>query len=209
MSSYRYQGVPLTPTVFASLTRELFPEGTTIARIELIRSVLDEHEKRGGLPSRGVMVSAAKKALAMLADAGEAEPIARGYWRITPAVSPVAITEPVVFGSGPEAVYVYYFPAYRDQAAYLQRDSWPMKIGMTKGEVSLRIKDQCGTAMPELPIVGMIFRTENAANAERLLHSTLHTRGRHLSGPGKEWFLTSVAEVRDILDFAAGSFAGR
>lgn len=101
---------------------------------------------------------------------------------------------------------MYYFPAYRDQAAYLGHEDWPLKIGRTAGEVGYRIKDQGTTAMPEDPIIGMIYRTDDATSAERLLHAMLTQRGKHVSGaPGKEWFMTSVREVREILDFATGS----
>lgn len=191
--------------MFAELAHEVVPAGEAIARTDLITRVLAEHEARGGLPPTGVAVAVAKKALRALADEGRAEAATHGYWRFLEPLDPASVDEPVLIGEGPESVYVYYFPAYRDQAAYLQRDTWPMKIGMTRGQVAPRIKDQCGTAMPEAPVVGMIYRTANAANAERVLHSTLRERGRHLAdAPGSEWFQTSLDEVRSILDFATG-----
>jgi T5orf172 domain-containing protein len=203
MSAYQYSGVPLTPTVFASLARELVQPGEAISRTDLVRLVGEEHERRGGLPARGVAMHAAKKALSQMVEDGEAVSVAYGYWRIVAPTDPASISEPIVLGAGPESVYVYYFPAYRDQAAYLGRHEWPMKIGMTKGEVNPRIKDQSGTAMPEQPIVGMIYRTISATNAERMLHATLQERGRRIvDSPGKEWFVTSIDEVRSILDFA-------
>lgn len=205
--SYKFAEVPLSPAVFAALATELIEPGRTVSRKDLIEKVSSEHEARGGLPARGVVVGAAKKALQALAADGRVEPIAQGYWRFVEPMTPDSITEPVEVGSGDEAVYVYYFPAYRDQAAHLNRDSWPMKIGMTTTpDVSVRIKDQCGTAMPEAPIVGLIYRTGRARNAERMLHSVLQERGRRLSdAPGKEWFLTSLSEVRGVLDFVTKS----
>lgn len=140
----------------------------------------------------------------MLASDGCVQRLSLGHWRFTEPMSPDKVNEPVQLGEGAGAVYVYYFPAYRDQAAYLGRGVWPMQIGMTAaGEVSLRVRDQVGTAMPERPIVGLIYRTGSAANVERLLHATLEERGRRIGdAPGREWFLTSLSEIREIMEFA-------
>lgn len=202
MSPYRYQGVPLTPAVIAELILELHDVNSANSRQDMIATVSEEHERRGGMAARGNIAGATKKALAMLLEEGRVESVAYGYWRITPPLDPDEVKEPVELGDGAESVYVYYFPAYRDQAAHLRRDAWPMKIGMTKGQPEFRIKEQSGTSMPEQPIVGMIYRTKNASNSEKMLHSTLKERNRYISGaPGKEWFMTSLAEVRSILDF--------
>lgn len=204
MSPYEYEGAPLTPAVFAALTLELIEPNDVTSRGDLIRLVTARHEELGGLPARGSLASTAKKALADLAARGRAVAPVHGHWRILPSLAAEGPDETVEFGAGPESVYVYYFPAYRDQAAHLGRDAWPMKIGMTTGEVPHRVRDQCGTAMPELPVVGLIFRTDNARLAEKMLHTSLESRGRRMAdAPGKEWFMTGLAEVREILDFNA------
>lgn len=209
MSTYRNVGIPLTPAVFAELLLELVEPGRPHARADLARLVGDEHAKRGGLPARGDVSTTAKKALSELQRRGLAEQIGstRGYWRVVEKVAP-ADSGPLEFGDGPESVYVYYFPAYRDQAALLGHNEWPMKIGMTKTAVTPRLRDQCGTAMPEEPVLAMVYRTEDASNAERLLHSTLIARDRRIKGaPGKEWFQTSLTEIKAILDFTNGEGA--
>lgn len=203
MSSYRYAGVPLTGAVFADLTLAQFEAGTTISRSELADRICTLHASQGGAEPVSPPAFVAKKALSDLTKRGRVESIARGYWRILPDLSAEGPDVPVEYGAGPETVYVYYFPAYRDQAAYLGRESWPMKIGMTKGDLPARIREQVSTAMPEEPIVGLVYRTTAAAVGERMLHSTLETRGRRISGsPGREWFMTSLTEVKEILDFA-------
>jgi hypothetical protein len=202
MSSYRYKGVPLTGAVFSELTLEAVPPNEAISRSELVEKIQALHVERGGLESVGAVVSVAKKALADLVRKGRAESLARGYWRVLPDISADGPDVPVEYGEGKEVVYVYYLPAYRDQAAYLGRDTWPMKIGMTKGDLPSRIRDQVSTAVPEEPVIGLIYRTDSASVGERMLHSTLDTRGRRMAGaPGREWFLTNLAEVKEILDF--------
>lgn len=207
MDTYRYEGVPLTPTVMAGLITELAPEGVPVTRAELLRLATEHHESGGGLPTRGSSVSTVKKALQQLQEAGRAEQLAvRGYWRIKGDALEVGVDHPIEEGEGDQTLYVYFFPAYRDQAAHLGRKEWPVKIGMTASESASRIRDQIGTAMPEKPMVGLLYRTDDAAGLERLVHSTLKARGKHLTGaPGKEWFMSSVQEIRDIIEFATGS----
>lgn len=203
MPDYQYAGVPLSPTVFVDVALRIAPRDKPLSRPELIDLVAAEHETGGGLPARGSLIGTAKKALATLLADGRVQNPAYGYWRFVDPLTPGEVVEPVEMGEGKESVYVYYFPAYRDQAAYLNRETWPMKVGMTVSELKPRIRDQVGTAMPERPIVGLIYRTPAASNAEKLLHSTLEARGRRLvDAPGKEWFMTSLNEVREILEFA-------
>jgi len=204
---YPFAGQPLTPGVFANMALELVPPGAVVDRLGLTEQVVAEHVSRGGLPPRSAPVLCAKKALRDLQDQGKVEGAGvPGFWRFGMSGSPLTPDRVVEVGEGKQAVYVYYFPAYRDQAALRGANSWPMKIGMTKsGSVDTRISDQCGTSMPERAIVGLVYRTDQASTGEKLLHSTLSTRGRHLKdAPGAEWFLTNLDEVKEILDFAIG-----
>lgn len=206
MSSPRYphSGLPLTPSLFGELTLQLVPTESPVNRKELCELVSTHHAERGGEPARGSLVSVAKKALQNLQKQGRAEATGvPGYWRIAPDPLAVDLDQPLDLGVGNETLYVYFFPAYRDQAAYLGRDTWPIKVGMSTTDAGLRMRDQVGTAMPERPVVGMLYRTDDARTLERLVHSTLRTRGRHLKdAPGSEWFLSSVQEVRSIIEFS-------
>lgn len=205
MSPYRFAGAPLSPTVFGEVAVDVVPRNRTFSRTEIIDMVTATHLEGGGKAITTSMTSTAKKALQDLSAAGLVRNIAYGHWRFDEAMSPDRVREPVEIGNGKEAVYVYYFPAYRDQAAHLGRVDWPMKIGMTASDVTARIKAQISTAMPETPAIGLIYRTDTATNDEWLLHSTLRARGRHLStAPGQEWYMTSLVEIREILDFAVG-----
>lgn len=201
----------MTPAVVKYLIPQMWEPGDVVSRSTLVMGVGAEHERRGGLPPRGSAVAVVKKALQGLAAEGAVESVSQGFWQINSEGAAEdaprsAETGPIEVGEGAEIVYVYYFPAYRDQAALLGRDMWPMKIGMTASDLTPRLVDQCGTAMPERPIVGLIYRTDQGRIAEKMLHSTLETRGRRIKeAPGKEWFATNLAEVRSILDFVTGN----
>lgn len=101
-------------------------------------------------------------------------------------------------GETTPAVYWYTFPAYRkDQGAY------PIKVG--KGnDPQARIAQQV-TAMPEAPVILGTFSHASAFNLERALHAVLTLRGkRKIDAPGAEWFLTTPAEIADIIKKVLG-----
>lgn len=204
--SYPFAGLPLTPGVFSNLALEVVEPGSIVERSKLAELVSREHESRGGLPSRAAPVAVAKKALRELQISEKVERAGvPGFWRFGLHGRLEDAERTVEIGTGTQAVYVYYFPAYRELAMRRGETSWPMKIGRTNGPSQVRINEQCGTAMPERPIMGLVYRTDQASTGERLLHSTLTTRGRKMDdAPGKEWFLTNLDEVREILDFALG-----
>jgi Meiotically up-regulated gene 113 len=55
------------------------------------------------------------------------------------------------------------------------------------------------TAHPEVPIIALIFETDDSHNLERLIHASLAYAGRHQKGsPGAEWFLTNPTEVENL-----------
>lgn len=220
MTWYKYRGVPLSPAVFAELAVKHSVPGTPVSRRELISFVRSVHLDNGGLPPNGSAVGTAKKALQALAAKGLVDNPAVGYWRFTEPddakSNPVEIDEEaetlaagIEVGEGAQAVYVYYFPTYRELARFDGRDRWPMKIGMTvANEVHLRVREQIGTAMPERPILGLVYRTNVAGHAERVLHGMLEVRGRRITAaPGHEWYDTNLDEVQEILTFATGTDA--
>lgn len=210
-TEYAYKDLPLTGAMFAVLIKEISEPGAVVSRKDLIVSVDEHHQKNGGLPARGTLLSAAKKGLQMLQRDGMARQAGvPGYWVVTDQPAPGAAAqavedepELVEFGEGPEVVYVYYFPAYKDQAAYRGHKHWPLKIGMTTSEVQPRIRDQVGTAMPEAPVIAMLYRTVDAADVERVVHSALRARKRKVAkSPGNEWYLSSVSEIQEIIEFS-------
>jgi hypothetical protein len=104
----------------------------------------------------------------------------------------VEMTEygPVPFiGDGYEAIYVYTTAECKSQGL--------MKIGMSSSAsvrgVVARIKQQFGTSNPSPPEILLVARVEDGFRAEQAIHKQLSSK--RLSGPGTEWFKTSLEEV--------------
>jgi len=99
-------------------------------------------------------------------------------------------------GAGAENVYVYFNPNDRKLASFEGRTVWECKVGLTRGEVSGRIKAQgTRTALSREPVIGLIIRTDDSAALEKALHNSLRLidalvpdRGKRV---GDEWFYTS------------------
>lgn len=96
------------------------------------------------------------------------------------------------------SVYWYTFPAYRADAG-----CYPIKIG--RGiDPEARIRAQV-TAMPEKPIVLGKYEHNDPTALERALHSILILRGkRKTDAPGTEWFLTTPAEIEELIKIVLG-----
>lgn len=191
-------------------------------RADLISKVEEYHNANGGAPGQRNVTSATKKALQLLAAGGYLERTAvPGLWRwITPPEAAVeaallsgdiyetdeldVTTDTIIEGDGSGSVYVYYFPNYKELADFRQKPVWPIKVGMTAlGDAKIRISEQQGTAMPEDPVVAYVRKTDNPLRLERLIHSVLFFRGQQVEeAPGNEWFVSSPAEVKAIVDWA-------
>lgn len=101
-------------------------------------------------------------------------------------------------GGAMPAVYWYTFPAYlKGQGRF------PIKVG--KGNnAQARIAQQV-TAMPEKAVILGTFAHPSASNLERALHAVLTLRGkRKEDAPGAEWFVTTSAEIEDIIKKVIG-----
>lgn len=218
--AYVARGLPITPSIMASIVRETFASGELVRRQELLDRVLDYHNNHGGVSASVDPVSQIKKALADLSGSGDIEKTGvYGVWRILGSTnvkndgvsistpSDLELTEPAPEdqfevlnrgGTGSGSVYIYYFPAYwRDEGPF------PMKIGMSTGSEQRRIAEQIGTGHPELPIIYRVVRTDTPRLVERYLHSVLTLRDRHMiEAPGSEWFNTTPVEIDEILSFA-------
>lgn len=97
-------------------------------------------------------------------------------------------------------VYAFSFPSIVSDGAF------PIKVGKTAGDVEARIQEQCkGSATFEQPkLLGKWF-VKRVGPTELAIHNTLKARGKHKEdAPGREWFNTTVAEVKAILDFVIG-----
>lgn len=98
-----------------------------------------------------------------------------------------------VIGEGPESVYVYFHDVYSEVAQGKGRSTWECKVGWTIGDPDARVLGQGAlTCFPRCPLIGLVIRTHDGRNLERLLHAALSYAGVRLpSGGGSEWFITS------------------
>jgi Meiotically up-regulated gene 113 len=221
-----FKDVPLTSGVVESLVQELF-FGEVVERHRIVNEVRREHSARGGrLGSTQSCIEHVKLALNSMCNKGLAQNPSRGYWRIgadsesdegclealdsnedkdigtvldrSRAFSNESIVEDL--GSGSGAIYLYYLPTYKELALLRNERFWACKIGRTDRDPAGRIWTQLATALPERPIIALVYRTDFPLEWERILHSVLTVRGvRMQSSPGSEWFVTSPDVVLELL----------
>jgi len=99
-------------------------------------------------------------------------------------------------------VYAFSFPVLvRPDAPF------PIKIGMTTGNVEERVALQCkGSATFDNPIILGRWQVNRVGATEKAAHNVLKARGKwRENAPGTEWFDTTVAEVASIIAFVSGA----
>ena len=117
--------------------------------------------------------------------------------RVSPSTDPKYEPKDYDIGDGSSYVYAYYYPEYRKKRG----GSFKIKVGRSV-DYRGRIADQSrATGMPEEIEVAVLWRTDKPEAAEKLLHDHLKFRGKHVpDAPGREWFLTSPDEIRQIIE---------
>jgi hypothetical protein len=221
-SRYMFEGMRLTPKVMACLARSVLDE--PVFRRGALEKVQEYHLARGGAPPKMAFTLLIRNAVVILAHAGLIEPAGvPGWWRwreepvpagletgFDPGANPAGdfevANEGTTEGEGSGCVYVYYFPSYKELAGLRKEARWPVKVGMTTASDSrIRVANQQGTAMPEAPVVAYERLTDTPRKLEQILHAVLSLRGLQLAdAPGAEWFLSSPAEVKAIVDWLFG-----
>jgi len=223
--AYSFKDVPLTPAIVESLIQELFG-GEIVERQRIVDEVGRAHIARGGRPGTQSCTGTVKMALSNMCNKGFAQNPSRGYWRICahssdnelvfeipntnagelteresnqcPSFSNETILQDL--GSGSGAVYVYYLPTYKEIALSRNERNWACKIGRTDRDPIGRIWTQMATALPERPVIALVYRTDFPLEWERILHSILTVRGHRMrDSPGCEWFITSPEVVTELL----------
>jgi hypothetical protein len=104
-------------------------------------------------------------------------------------------------GDGAQSVYAFYLPTFRVAAEACGEGRWPIKIGMTTASVVARM-DSFRTALPEMPVLALRLRVDDASAVERVIHGVLALRGQRVEqAGGSEWFLTTPHEIEAIYNF--------
>lgn len=95
-------------------------------------------------------------------------------------------------------VYAFSFPAILKN-----NESFPIKVGKTITDVDARVYDQAkGSALFEKPVVLGKWQVKRVGHAELAVHNVLKARGKWIEdAPGREWFLTTLAEISAIVEF--------
>ena len=203
-----YSGLKLTPNVFKDLLVELF-DGKQFERQDAILRVKRCFADRGGLLENKDYTPTFKKASQQLKDCGM---VNKGYgtWAINYKKQETEIIRPqeelqvnyvadMEIGTGAQAVYLYYYDAYRKLAENHNCSVWECKIGRTDKDPIHRVFSQAGTCLPEFPHLALIIYCDDSAKLESVLHSILRFQNRWIEkAPGNEWFLTSPAEIENL-----------
>lgn len=99
-------------------------------------------------------------------------------------------------------IYAFSFPALVRAS-----EPFPIKIGKTMGDVAERVAQQCkGSASFDNPVILGSWQVNRVGPTELAAHNVLKARGKWRENvPGVEWFNTTVAEVKEILEFVAAT----
>jgi len=209
--------VPASAAVVKKIILEILGAGAALKRSELIVTLRQIVPLRGFTFNAGTSISVAKKALAQLleerlitsprigwyvlpenstavpeaGDGGEEESVIENLPPSEPAAARLKIDREI--GEGPECVYVYFHDVYLERARLKAKSAWECKVGWTVGDPDVRIMGQGAlTCFPRYPVIGLVIRTYDGRNLERLLHAALSYAGARLNeSAGTEWFLTS------------------
>ena len=211
MVSYRYRNVELTPAIMAELIVLLY-SGKQFSRSDCIETVVKYHLDNGGICNHKTYMSTFKRATTLLRNNNcSLENVGYGIWRFNNEIEPYVSywNKPGKYevdnekieeiGSGNETIYVYYYPTYRKFALLTGNTSWYCKVGMTTKNLWDRIYSQSSTCFPEEPLVALTIRCPDARHLESILHNILKMKNKWIeTAPGKEWFLTSPEEIKEI-----------
>lgn len=225
-TEYRYRGIPITSAIVEHLITS-YLHGKQLKRSEIIETVEKIHTENGGLQAAAADFSrTVKKALQNLKEKGLAENPSTGWWLIKKAegtedlssLVPEAPSDDLesdkyieefdsesVRGVGDEAIYVFYYPAYKKAALAAGIDKWLCKIGRTNRHTSIRVGEQAA-GMPEKPVIGLVLKTDDSRTVESVIQGVLTLRGQWSEeSPGTEWFTTSPDDVVRIMTLVAPS----
>ena len=98
-------------------------------------------------------------------------------------------------------IYAFSFPAI------VKSDGiFPIKIGKTVGDVQARVDDQVkGSASFDQPVILGKWQVKRVGPTELAIHNILKARSKWREhAPGREWFDTTIVEVKAIIDFVGG-----
>ena len=103
--------------------------------------------------------------------------------------------------NGRELLYVWWHNDSEELANLKDITKWAMKVGKHNSpNVGNRFSNYT-VAVPHHIKLGLTVSCANSSNVERAVHSVLNNRGAKINEEGKEWYLTNIDEVLEILRF--------
>jgi T5orf172 domain len=209
--------VPASPAVVKDLIPEILASEGALKRSEITARLRQLLPSRGFTYNASASVFTTKRALSLLLAEGRINSPRTGWYEvpenstavaedsdpqeelsstdelspIEPATSKLKIEREI--GEGPESVYVYFHDVYFELSQRKGMSTWECKVGRTVGDPDARIMGQGAlTCFPRCPVIGLVIRTHDGRNLERLLQAALSYAGARINnGAGSEWFLTS------------------
>jgi len=219
-NNYRYKGITLQPENAKVLIVELC-SGMNISTKDIRKKILNHHLKNGGEPpinQKGWL----SRSLKHILDKNLGEDLGYGAYRIyensknksinnfenteqkesNDSTAIINTHQDLIIGYGEQSVYVYYFPTFKKYAESEKERYFKVKIGYTTRDTDTRIGEQYNSTNPEPPEVLLELKTEDSKVLEGIIHDILKERDRWVTeGKGKEWFLSSEVEIREIHNF--------
>ena len=212
--------VPLSPQIAANHLLAMMDPDKVYSRDELVRLVDAYHEEMGGAPANwAAREGPVKRALASLKAEKVVENPSIGHYRLNKnaaetipvdterkqpdsehAAAPETVQVEVEIGTGSNAVYGWYYPAYRELAELKGQSTWPIKVGLSDVAARTRMIDSRGYA-PEQPVLAFVHNVNASASCEKIYHGQLEVLGRQIGDSvGKEWFNTNLDELRKLAE---------
>lgn len=203
---YLYKSIKMSPMVCKEILIYLYKNNNEIhERKNILKKVEAFHLSNGGKNEKCNIAGTFKKAIKMLPPNCIENP-SYGYWKfiINNSISFEEIDNveinvenySVSAVSSDEYVYFYYLSTYKKYSELIKEQYFPIKIGRTQFSPENRIKEQSGTALPEVPVLFMKVKTKDSSNLEKNIHSILSLNNQnHKEAVGKEWFLSNEKEL--------------
>lgn len=205
----------LTPEVMRAHALAIMSENKWYPSTELYGLVKETHDKMGGAPSQNTNPQHTfTTALKVLREKQQLEsrsnPDGTLEFKRVSGADPIPSLADVErgleqgaelsIGDGPEHLYGWYLPAYRELATLKGSPRSPITIGRTVRNPEERINDSAGLA-PEHPKLGILVKVANAQEWEPYLQATLTLEGHRLTGAkGTEWFDTTLEDVQELVE---------
>jgi len=201
----------LMPAVALHTANERGPFNRSKLLTPIIKSMLTEQQQQSLVAGRYLMSVFISRVLSVCLRRQGYRSISPGVWDLSEAGD--ELTEEALdpdVGEADEAeatgeqqvggwVYAYSFPMLLN----LSPEKHPIKVGMTHGDVDIRVTVQTrGEASFERPVILNRWPAANPREMEQAIHAILKLRGRHMkNSPGVEWFMTSSVELDGIVKF--------